>query len=151
MRQRAFLLILTGFVGGCGSGGARPPEEPLISIDQERAKAQVPDEPPVLYRDEVDQAVDAGLGRFLQNIRVEPSLVDGGFQGFRIVEVRDPEAWEKFDLGPGDVVTSINGKPIERPEQAHEVFVSLKSADALVVRYLRGGQERALRLPIVSQ
>jgi hypothetical protein len=137
----------------CGGSSAAPPEAPLISIEEERQAAELsaPSVPTSLERADVQSVVDAGLGRFLQTVSVEASVDAGRFQGFRIVEVRPADAWRGVDLKIGDVVTAINGKPIERPEQAHEVFTSLKHADRLVVSYVRAGSARELALPIVDQ
>ncbi len=152
---RGLSMILFLSVSACGGSSAKPPEAPLISVEQERAKAEVPpaslpEVPTTLERVDVDQVVDAGLGRFLQNVSVEPSLVEGRFQGFRIVEIRPPEAFHGVDLKVGDVVTRINDMPIERPQQAYDAFVSLKQANALVVSFIRGGKPRELTLPIVG-
>ena len=57
---------------------------------------------------------------------VEASLVEGRFQGFRIVEIKPPDAWRGVDLRVGDVVTRINDMPIERPQQAYDAFVSFR-------------------------
>jgi type II secretory pathway component PulC len=52
---------------------------------------------------------------------------------------------------PGDVVLSVNGRSIERPDAAHEVFQSLRSAPALVVRLVRDGKERTLTFEIADR
>ncbi len=145
-------MVLLSGVAACGGTNAAPPETPLISIEEERRSAEPPPDavPTFLEREDVNRTVDAGLGRFLQSVSIEASLVDGRFRGFRIVEVRPADAWRGVDLRVGDVVTAINGKPIERPEQAYEVFTSLKQADRLVVSYLRAGSARELVLPIVG-
>ncbi len=136
----------------CGGSSAAPPEAPLISIEAERQKAEPPEPavPTSLDRAEVDRVVDAGLGRFLQTVSVEASVVEGRFRGFRIVEVRPANAWRGVDLKVGDVVTAINGKPIERPEQAHEAFMGLKQAQRLVVSFVRAGTQHELVLPIID-
>jgi type II secretory pathway component PulC len=61
-----------------------------------------------------------------------------------------PAAWSGVDLRPGDVVTSVNGFPIEHPEQAQTVFDSLDVASELRVAYERDGQPRELAYAIVE-
>ena len=56
-----------------------------------------------------------------------------------------------FYARASDVVTSINGMPIERDTQAYEAMVSLKKASELRVAYLRGGEERVLVMKIVPR
>jgi hypothetical protein len=104
-----------------------------------------------LERAKVVRTIDDGLGKFLQGIELEASLKDGHFEGFRIVRFAVPEDWRGVGLLVGDVIVSINDLPIERPEQAHAAFVSLRTAPALEVAYLRVGQPMRLSLPIVGE
>ena len=48
-------------------------------------------------------------------------------------------------------MTRINGKPIERPEQAIAVWEELRTASDLVVDYERNGEEHALQFAIVDE
>jgi S1-C subfamily serine protease len=104
-----------------------------------------------LYRDEVNAVVEAGLGRFLQKVEVEPSLQGGKFEGFRIVQLGPSDFWQGVDLTPGDVVTAVNGMPIERETQAYDAFMSLKTAERLAVTYLRNGTQHELVYRIVER
>jgi C-terminal processing protease CtpA/Prc len=105
-----------------------------------------------ISRDELLPVLDAGLGRFLQNVKTEPAFHKGSFVGFRIVSLFPGEpAFASLDLRAGDTVTRINGKPIERPEQAVAVWETLRTASDLVVDYQRGGEKHALRFAIVDE
>lgn len=106
----------------------------------------------VIARTELLPVLDEGLGRFLQNVQTEPSFHKGAFVGFRIVSLFPGEpAFASLDLRPGDTVTRINGKPIERPEQAIAVWEELRTASDLVVDYRRDGEAHALRFAIVDE
>lgn len=116
-----------------------------------RAPAQSDDLPEgSLARAEVVRHVDAGLGNFLQRTRVEASLEDGRFVGFRIVELVPESFWRNTDLEAGDVVTHVNQTSVEDPNQVYEVFESLREAPAIEVRVLRDGQARKMTFPIVG-
>lgn len=104
-----------------------------------------------LERDDVVATVDAGLGRFLQHLEMEASLTPSGeFAGFRIVRIVNSDMFDGVGIGAGDIVTRINDQPIERPMEAYETFVALKTADSLDVDYVRGGRLMRLSLPIVD-
>jgi len=103
-----------------------------------------------LHRTDVVSVVDAGFGSFLERVQVEPSLDAGRFRGWTIVELSPPAFWQMVDLKPGDVVTSVNGLPIEREMDAWTAFQSLKTASALDVAYYRAGAERKLAYRIVD-
>jgi type II secretory pathway component PulC len=106
----------------------------------------------VLGRASVKGVVSQGLGAFLQQVDLDdqPALVGGKFRGFRIAGLRGGRFWSGVDLKPGDVVTGINGLPIERPEQAQAAFDSLAMASELRVTYDRDGEARELVYKIVD-
>ncbi len=106
----------------------------------------------VIARTDLLPVLDGGLGRFLQNVQTEPAFHKGAFVGFRIVSLFPGEpAFASLDLRPGDTVTRINGKPIERPEQAIAVWEELRTASDLIVDYRRNGEAHALRFAIVDE
>jgi len=123
-----------------------PGTEPMpIAISKPK-----PAPPGMLFRADVTATVDHGLGYFLQRVSVEPEVQAGKFQGFRVVDLEPPAFWQGVDLRPGDVVTEVNGMSIERDIDAYQAFISLKSAPALRVTYLRAGVPRQLTYAIVD-
>jgi general secretion pathway protein C len=144
--RRVGLLLLTLY--GCASSGA--PSVTPKSVPEPVPVRAAPPAPTALQRQEVVQVVDAGLGRFLQKVDVEPSFAKGRFQGFRIATLRPGSFWQGVDLRPGDVVLSLNGLPIERDKQAYDAFQTLRTAKELRVEYLRDGQPRSLVYPILD-
>ncbi len=105
-----------------------------------------------LARSAVHAAVADGLPLILQRVELDdhPVMAGGKFHGFRIVALRDPAFWAGVDLKPGDVVTSVNGFPIEHPEEAQTALESLDVASELKVAYERDGQTRELVYAIVD-
>jgi type II secretory pathway component PulC len=97
----------------------------------------------------VTATLSRGLGDFLGRLQVEPFAPGGRFRGWRVVTLRENDPlWAGVDLAPGDVVTAVNGRKIERPEQALAVFQSLAVASELRVTYERDGARRELVYPI---
>ncbi len=148
--MRTVLVVLVLSVSACG--GALPETDHPPTQATEEAAPPVDSAPPgSLWGSDVRAVVDAGLGRFLGNIDVEPVVSEGRFRGFRLLELRPAEAWTGVDLRPGDVVTSLNGMPIERETQAYDAFVALKTAKEIRVRYERSGEVRELVFSIVER
>jgi type II secretory pathway component PulC len=143
----ALALGLSG-CGGASPAPARPAPAPSASSPATPARA--PDH--TLARSAVHSVVVQGLGAFLQHVELDdaPALVGGKFRGFRIVALRDGSFWSGVDLKAGDVVTGVNGFPIERPEQAQKAFESLEVSSELRVSYERDGEPRELVYAIVS-
>ncbi len=146
----SLVSLLSLFCAACGSGApmpaesAMPPE--LVAHPPSKPRAPVTS----LGRSGVREVVRGGMGRFLQDVSLEdtPVMRNGKFLGFRVVALFGP--LEDSELRPGDVVTRVNGKPIEHPEEALVVFQSLTTATELVVDYERGGKAQQLKLPIVD-
>jgi S1-C subfamily serine protease len=108
--------------------------------------------PGVLKRGPLLRLLDAGLPRWLQGVEGDRALAGHRFQGWLVKGIYpgDP-CYQDLDLRPGDIVQKVNGKPIERPEQAFDVVESLRTAPELVVDYLRDGKPRKLSLTIANE
>jgi hypothetical protein len=156
-------VVVVGVLAGC----ARTPPPPVVGPGEEPAPiAAAPAAPPpppvpactafarpgVLRRSAVVRAVDAGLGAWLAGVDVTASLAGGRFRGWIVKRLYpgDP-CYREVDVLVGDLVTRVNGKSVERPEQATEVLASLRSAPAVVVDLLRRGQPRTVTLAISDE
>jgi len=104
-----------------------------------------------IRRSAIRSVLAAGPGAFLQKVSLDdqPVLAAGKFHGFRIASLQ-ADSFGGVDLKPGDVVTRIDGMPIEHPEEAIEAFMALQVASELRVDYERGGVARTLRYRIVE-
>jgi hypothetical protein len=148
VRRFVILLLLTSCAGTSPEHAARGPTAATPSA----TGAPAPRPPPgCLWHDELLATVQAGLGSFLRRVEVEPHLVDGKFAGFSIVALRPAAYWKGVDLKPGDIVTNINGMPIERPAEAFAAFTALRSAAELRVSLIRDGTSRQLVYRIVTR
>jgi S1-C subfamily serine protease len=153
------LLALPVAIALSACGGATPRaavvHAPLTPSPAAARPASAPPDAPLdhaLARSAVHAIVSQGLGYFLQRVDLDDQPVFAGhkFHGFRIARLRDAQFWDGVDLKAGDVVTGVNGFPIERPEQALTVFDSLEVASELRVAYEREGQTRELVYGIVD-
>jgi type II secretory pathway component PulC len=105
----------------------------------------------VIRRSAIRGVLAAGPGAFLQKVSLDdqPVLAGGKFRGFRIASLQ-ADSFRGVDLKPGDVVTRIEGMPIEHPEEAIEAFNALQLASELRVDYERDGVPHTLRYRIVD-
>ena len=163
MRRTNLVVLVISLSWACGGASASesseapgaPPEPPPAAFEE---PAPVATEPPVtpetdgqIRRAELDPVLEAGLGRFLQGVETEPATQDGRFVGFRLLSLYpEDERMQSTGLEPGDVITSVNGQPIERPEQALRVWNGLRVASELLIEYQRDGESRELRFEIVD-
>jgi hypothetical protein len=143
---------LVACLAACGSSypESEYPSSPPAGVSAS-ADDYEPAPPGALWRKDVDEVLEAGLGKFLQRAELRPQLREGTFVGFRVLELRPPAWWQGVDLAPGDVITRVNGMPIEQPTDAHAAFESLRQSDKLVVSYERDGQPRELTYRIIPK
>jgi hypothetical protein len=143
----ALLALLSPFASGCSSRRAPPLSPPPAA-----AQAVLPPAPVVppghLARTEVDRVlVTQGPPWVLRRVMTEEVLrSDGKFTGWRMAGL--PEEWKDIDLKPGDVVTRVNGLPLETPDDAWEAWKSVAKFPELKVTLTRDGTTRTLVLPI---
>ncbi|HTV22536.1 MAG TPA: serine protease [Polyangiaceae bacterium] len=146
------VALLAVSLGACGPSypeseyPSAPPAGVSASPDD-----YAPAPPGALWRRDVNEVLDGGLGKFLQRADLRPQVHEGAFVGFRVLELRPPAWWQGVDLVPGDVITRVNGMPIEQPTDAHAAFESLRSSDKLVVSYLREGEPHELSYSIIEK
>ena len=150
--RSAVVLALAVASSACGE---TPPAksaqstEPRTTAPTTTAAAVVP-KTTSIKRSQVKQTIGRGLGYFLQNVTVEeyPAMKANKFYGWKL---RSVNAELGVDLRPGDVVTKVNGMPIEHPEEADAAMRSLEKAPALRVDFERDGKAQTLELPITEQ
>lgn len=146
-----FLPVLAVVVAACGH--AKPPvAEVAVSSPVTPASPQQPVIPAdAIRRSAIRDVLAAGPGAFLQKVSLDdhPVFEAGKFHGFRIAALQ-ADSFRGVNLKPGDVVTRVEGMPIEHPEEAIEAFQSLQVASELRVDYERDGVARILRYRIVE-
>jgi hypothetical protein len=110
------------------------------------ARPMVP--PGHLLRADVDAVlVTQGPPWVLRRVLSEEVMKsDGKFWGWRLVGL--PEEWRDVDLRPGDIVTRVNGLPLETPDQAWEAWKSVASAVEVKISLMRDGAAKTVVLPI---
>ncbi|MFT7625773.1 MAG: type II secretory pathway component PulC, partial [Myxococcota bacterium] len=90
----------------------------------------------VKKQDEFNYAIDrqmldeqlTDLTQLGMQARVIPNYRKGKYEGFKLVGVRPGSLYRAIGIRSGDIVRSINGKAINSPNKAMELFTQLKSA-----------------------
>lgn len=104
-----------------------------------------------LRRAALNRTLDAGLGNWLRGVDVDPKLERGRFRGWIVRMLPEDACFAGLDLQAGDVVTRINGRRVERPEEAKDIWDGLRTSNALVVDFLRDGRPHTLRFDILDR
>jgi len=83
-------------------------------------------------------------------MRPQPVFANGKQTGYRVYPGRNRSAFGRLGLKPGDLVTAINGTPLDDPEHGQEIFRTLGSSPEAHVTVTRGGQQQDLTLNLAQ-
>ena len=103
-----------------------------------------------------DYEIDRGmLDEQLQDLsalgsqaRVVPNYRNGKYEGFKLVGVRPGSLYRAIGVRSGDVIKSVNGKPIDSPNKALDLFEKLKGSSNISLDIERRGQPKQLSYTI---
>jgi len=120
------------------SPGAPPPSAAALQTTEnpafERVRRLMTDQP----------------GLIADIMRPTPVLVDGKQRGYRVYPGRNRQAFSRLGLRPGDLVTAINGTPLDDPSRGPEIFRTLGSSSEARVTVMRNGQQQDLNLNLAQ-
>jgi general secretion pathway protein C len=83
-------------------------------------------------------------------MRPQPVFAQGKQTGYRVYPGRNRQAFTRLGLRPGDLVTAINGAPLDDPSRGQEIFRTLGSSSEAHITVMRSGQQQDLTLNIAQ-
>jgi len=110
--------------------------------------AAAPTEAPLVQR--MQDLVSHHPGIIGDIMRPEPVFSGGKQQGFRVYPGRDSQAFARLGLQPGDLVTAIDGTPLDDPARGQEILHTLSSSSEARVTILRNGKQQDLTLDLAA-
>ena len=110
-----------------------------------------------------DPHTAAAVDNIRRMVQQDPSILDqvmrtvasydnaaGKLRGFRAYPGRNRAIFAKLGLKAGDLVTAINGTPLDDPQRSLEVFNTIQTSDHVSVTIERGGQKQDITLNIAQ-
>lgn len=88
----------------------------------------------------------ATIARFTDIVRPQPYMPNGKLKGYRLYPGRDRKRFAAIGLRPGDLVTNINGVPLNDMAQGMSLFQSMGEVTQLTVTLERNGQPQVLTI-----
>jgi general secretion pathway protein C len=79
-------------------------------------------------------------------IRPQPVFANGQQRGYRVYPGRNRQQFSKLGLMPGDLVTAINGTPLDDPARGMEILQSINTAAQVTVTVERNGQSSQVNI-----
>jgi type II secretion system protein C len=86
--------------------------------------------------------------KVLQDAKATPNQVDGQIKGFKLTRIRENSIYQKAGLQNNDVVTEINGVPLNNAASAIRLLQGLKNESEIEVIVQRDGSTIPLTLTI---
>lgn len=82
------------------------------------------------------------LSSILMQARVVPARRGGNGEiyGYRLVEMQPGSIYSQLGLQVNDVITGVNGTPVVSPQQAMELYTTLRNSNKIVIQRERGGR-----------
>jgi general secretion pathway protein C len=124
---------------GGGIMGAPPPPMPTAAAEGNEAMI-----------DRMRKLVNDDPGILSQVIRPQPVFAGGEMKGFRVYPGANRQALSRMGLRAGDMVTAINGTPLNDKDRAQEIFGTLGSSTDARVTITRNGRQQELVLNIAQ-
>jgi general secretion pathway protein C len=116
-----------------------------------------------LRRPAGDPRTAAAVDNIRRMVQQDPSILDqvmrtvasydnaaGKLRGFRAYPGRNRAIFSKLGLKSGDLVTAINGTPLDDPQRSQDVFNTIQTSDHVTVTVERGGQKQDITLNIAQ-
>ncbi len=78
------------------------------------------------------------------NATLEKDSETGEYIGYKISPSKNPDMFYQFGFQPGDIVTNINGVPLDHPDKGPKAIQTLVNATEITIVVLREGTEITL-------
>lgn len=92
------------------------------------------------------------LSSILMQARVVPARRGGSGEiyGYRLVEMQPNSIYTQLGLQVMDVITGVNGTPVTNPQQAMELYQTLRNSPNVKIQVERGGRNQTLDYKITN-
>lgn len=135
-----------------GSGGARRGgPSPRIAAQQDSVPPRLPvssyPRQLTLKSDQIQGALE-NLDQLMEQASIRPHIEEGQPAGISITGIKPNTIFRRMRLRNGDIITGVNGAPIESVEDAMRVFGDLSSASEVQLEIKRRGRKRTLNYKI---
>jgi general secretion pathway protein C len=118
-----------------------PPPRPLIGFGPSSSAGIQPlgGNRFVLDREAVNGNLQ-NMMSLLTQMRAVPDMEDGRARGFRLSEIQPGSVFQQMGLTNGDVVTNIDGQPLNDPTMTMQLLASLRYRQAINLSVMRNGR-----------
>ena len=80
----------------------------------------------------------------MRDFSATPVMENGKLMGFHITAVRNPQLMNEWGIGPDDVITAVNGTPLNSPGRIMILYDKLKKQKEFELTLNNGGNSRII-------
>lgn len=116
-----------------GKNNTRSPKLPVSSYSRKIT----------LNRERMDSAME-NLGQLMDQATIRPHIENGSPAGISITGIKPNAIFRNMRLRNGDIITGVNGRPLESVEDAIAVFEELTTSSEIKIDIKRRGRKQTL-------
>ncbi len=120
---------------------AEQPEEPAVD------SGDIEEEVIPVSQDELQDSIN-NLNELMTQVRIRPYFRGGEAEGLIVSQIQGDSIFAKLGLMNGDIIASVNGQPMNSPEEAFQLYNSLNSGAQVSIELTRRGQKKMLTYDI---
>jgi len=117
-----------------GGAAAEQPQEVSTEIEE----VTIP-----IEQDVLNSSMN-NLNELMTQVRVRPYFRQGKPEGLIVSQIQADSIFNTLGLMNGDIIASVNGRPMSSPEEAFQLYNSLKSGSQVSIEITRRGQKKML-------
>jgi len=115
--------------------------------DQEDFPQDIEEEIIPINQEELQSSIN-NLNELLTQVRVRPYFRQGKPEGLIVSQIQGDSIFARLGLMNGDIIASVNGQQMSTPEEAFQLYNSLKSGSPVSIEITRRGQKKMLTYEI---
>jgi general secretion pathway protein C len=100
-----------------------------------------------LKRAHIENAL-ADVNDLLTQVTIQPHFQDGKQDGILLTRIKPRSIFLRMGLRNGDIITGVNGKPLESVDDALKFYTSVSSGENLSLHLKRRGRSRTIEYSI---
>ncbi|MCP4348036.1 MAG: PDZ domain-containing protein [Desulfobacterales bacterium] len=100
-----------------------------------------------LDRSEIEKAV-SDVTKLMKEVRIRPHFKNGKPDGLSVSRIRPNSIFSKLGLRSGDVISGVDGDPIESVDDALKFYKSLKNSSSVSLEIKRRGKPKNIEYNI---
>lgn len=98
----------------------------------------------VIQRSRIEDAIQ-NVNQLMKYVRIRPHFTNGQADGLKLTGVRPGTIFTDIGFRNGDIITGVNGKPIESVDDALKFYSSLKNATNVNLQIRRRGVKQTIQ------